>query len=93
MVFWGKFWTHGEIILSITLCKKSWVYIYDVTAAEHKIGILKKDEQRMVDRQVVKRILEIRGKELMKEIFDIIHSLEFDVNTKKIGFVYKTLMQ
>ena len=40
MVFWGKFWTHGEIILSITLCKKSWVYIYDVTAAEHKIGIL-----------------------------------------------------
>lgn len=47
----------------------------------------------MIDCQVVKRILEIRGKELKKEISDIIHSPEFDVNTRKVGCVYKTLMQ
>ena len=84
MGFWKKFWTHRVVIPLITLCKKSWVYVYDVIAAEHEIGILKKDKQRMIDCQVVKRILEIRGIELKKEISGIIHSPEFDMNTRKV---------
>ena len=44
MVVWETFLTHREIIPSINPCKKIWVYVYDVIAAEHKIGILKKDE-------------------------------------------------